>query len=104
MYKVFFAFAVLVFIVLQFRFWHDEQGLPALIQANRQVAVYEAMNRKLQERNAVMKNEILDLQQGLEAVESRARKELGMIKSGEIFYRTIETNPNTTKKPATDEK
>ena len=48
------------------------------------------VNEDLTERNLLLEIEVLDLKNGLEAVEERARSELGMIKDGEVFYLQIE--------------
>ena len=48
------------------------------------------VNEDLTERNLLLEIEVLDLKNGLEAVEERARSELGMIKDGEVFYLLIE--------------
>ena len=55
----------------------------------REVAVQQENNQLLIERNTALKNEILDLRNGYDAIEERTRNELGMIKEGETFYRII---------------
>ncbi len=57
------------------------------------VARQEAENRRLAERNRALAEEVLDLRSGLEAVEERARSELGMIKKDETFYQVVEEEP-----------
>jgi cell division protein FtsB len=47
-------------------------------------------NKELQERNEKLQAEVFDLKQGLEAIEERARSEMGMVKSGETFIQVIE--------------
>ena len=47
-------------------------------------------NNQMRERNAVLAAEVQDLKQGLEAIEERARSELGMIKQKETFFQVIE--------------
>ncbi|MFK8010502.1 MAG: cell division protein FtsB [Marinicellaceae bacterium] len=47
-------------------------------------------NKQLQARNEKLKAEVLDLKQGLEAIEERARSEMGMIKSDEVFIQVID--------------
>jgi len=47
------------------------------------------INRKLQMRNAALDAEVRDLKQGHEAIEERARNELGMIKQNEIFFHIV---------------
>lgn len=49
-------------------------------------------NKLLQARNEKLKAEVLDLKQGLEGIEERARSEMGMVKSDETFIQIIEDN------------
>jgi len=51
-------------------------------------------NKILQARNDKIKVEVLDLKQGLEAIEERARSEMGMIKTEETFIQVIEEESN----------
>jgi len=57
-----------------------------------EINVQQSVNKELFERNAKMFAEIGDLRQGLDAIEERARNELGMVKKGETFYRIIGDN------------
>ena len=57
----------------------------------------QAINAKLKTRNDQLFAEIDDLNEGSEAIEERARNELGMIRPGETFYRLVtEQNKRTT--------
>jgi cell division protein FtsB len=56
----------------------------------RQVEEQKEENRRLRERNQALDAEVLDLKQGLEAIEERAREELGMIREDESFYQIVE--------------
>ena len=58
-------------------------------QVQSEIQVQQSVNQNLQKRNNEMFAEIDDLRQGLDAVEERARHELGMVKEGETFYRMI---------------
>lgn len=60
--------------------WHLETAITA--QA--------AENEGLRERNEALAAEVTDLKQGLEAIEERARNELGMIREGETFYQVVD--------------
>jgi cell division protein FtsB len=54
-----------------------------------EVALQVTQNANLTQRNSLLKADINDLKIGLEAVEERARNELGLIKQGETFYRIL---------------
>ena len=55
-----------------------------------QVEEQSRINRQLQERNAVLEREVLELQSGNQGVEQRAREELGLVKKGEVFIQVVE--------------
>ena len=59
-------------------------------QIERAIQQQKAENTVLRERNAVLAAEVSDLKQGLEAIEERARSELGMIKHNETFFQVID--------------
>jgi len=81
---------LLLFIYLQYRLWFSDGSLPQLWQLQREVAEQQEENVRLRERNDALDAEVRDLQQGLEAVEERAREDLGMVKQGETFYQIVE--------------
>ena len=87
-----FALALLVLLVLsQFRLWFAEEGsLAELHRLQREIERQEAQNTSLRERNAQLEQEVLELQQGLETVEERARQDLGMIREGETYYQIVD--------------
>ena len=59
--------------------------MPEVIQLQQQIAQQQDLNRQAQITNQRLNAELLDLKVGLEMVEERARKEIGMVKSNEIF-------------------
>ena len=79
-----------IFLVLQYRLWVGEGSLAEVNNLERQIARQQLELEELQERNQMLRAEVEDLRQGLEAVEARARGELGMIREGETFYQVIE--------------
>ena len=81
---------LLIFIYLQYRLWFSDGSLPQVWQLQREVAEQQEENVRLRERNDALDAEVRDLQQGLEAVEERAREDLGMVKQGETFYQIVE--------------
>ncbi|WP_159655570.1 cell division protein FtsB [Vibrio atypicus] len=85
-------FALTLLIVLgwlQFELWFGKNGVSDFQLVNADIEVQHQVNGNLQTRNNEMFAEIDDLRQGLDAIEERARHELGMIKEGETFYRII---------------
>ncbi|PHS25882.1 MAG: cell division protein FtsB [Methylophaga sp.] len=81
---------VVLLLLLQYRLWFSHDGLPAVLHLKGDVEIQRQDNEMLQERNQVLTAEVHDLKSGLDAVEERARSELGMIKEGETFFQIIE--------------
>ncbi len=74
---------------LQFELWFGKNGITDFQLVDADIEVQHEANSNLQARNNEMFAEIDDLRQGLDAIEERARHELGMVKEGETFYRII---------------
>lgn len=83
------ALAIL-FVLLQFKLWFGEGSMKDVWLLDEAIAAQTEENAKLKERNQALAAEVVDLKQGLEAVEERARYDLGMIKEGETFYQVVE--------------
>ena len=81
---------VFLLMLLQYRLWVGEGSLAEVWTLNKKVEAQREENRRLHERNKALEAEVLDLKKGLDAIEERARNELGMIKEGEVFYRIVE--------------
>lgn len=77
-------------VLLQYPLWFGNGGLLALWGLKHEIAAQQDENRELAERNQALAAEVIDLKQGLEAIEERARIELGMVKGGETFYQVID--------------
>ncbi|MBN2886773.1 MAG: cell division protein FtsB [Chromatiaceae bacterium] len=84
------ALLLLVLLVLQYRLWVGPGSLAELHLMRQEITAREAELEQLAARNAALRAEVEDLRRGLEALEERARTELGMIKPGEIFLQVIE--------------
>lgn len=80
--------------LLQYRLWFGKNSIPDYTILQDQVAEQAQQNANLVQRNALLKADINDLKIGLEAIEERARNELGLIKQGETFYRILPTETN----------
>jgi len=82
---------------LQYSLWLGKNGIHDYVRVNDDVANQQVSNSKLKARNDQLFAEIDDLNGGQEAIEERARNELGMIKPGESFYRLV---PDQSKRNA----
>lgn len=87
--RIFALTLLLVLGWLQFELWFGKNGVSDFQLVEADIEVQRQVNNSLQSRNSEMFAEIDDLRQGLDAIEERARHELGMIKEGETFYRII---------------
>ena len=74
---------------LQYTWWLGKNGMTDYQTVTSEIEVQQQVNANLTVRNTEMFAEIDDLRQGLDAIEERARHELGMVKEGETFYRMI---------------
>ncbi|WP_404462579.1 cell division protein FtsB [Providencia rettgeri] len=79
---------------LQYSLWLGKNGIHDYVQVKDDVAVQEIVNSRLKMRNEQLFAEINDLNDGQDAIEERARSELGMIKPGESFYRMVKESSN----------
>jgi len=70
---------------IQAQLWMGRGSLPHVAQLREELAQAQADNDQARARNAQLQAELRDLREGLEMVEEKARFELGMIKSDEIF-------------------
>jgi cell division protein FtsB len=77
-------------LLLQYTLWFGNGGLLRVWQLHDKVEAQKLENAQLQERNRALEAEVIDLKQGLEAIEERARSDLGMIKKDETFFRVVE--------------
>lgn len=81
---------LLMFVGLQYRLWLGSGGIEELVTIKRQLQEQKQSNAELVARNERLVYEIKDLKGGLDAIEVRARREFGMIKSNETFYLVID--------------
>ena len=87
---------LLIFIILlQYRLWFGKNSVPDYLALESEVQRQIVDNDKLKRRNKLLYADTDDLKSGVEAIEERARNELGMIKEGETFFRLIPSDKNT---------
>ena len=90
--------------MLQYQVWRGEGGIPEVVKLDNETAVAQQNVERLQERNKALEAEVLDLKTGLEAIEERARNDLGMIRKDEVYYQVIEDSTDNVKDTNKDDK
>jgi cell division protein FtsB len=93
--RVFTAILLILLVLLQYRLWFGKNSVPDYLVLKENVVRQQSANQKLQQRNKLLFADTDDLKLGLEAIEERARNELGMIKDNETFFRLIPKESNT---------
>ncbi len=83
------AIFVALIVLIQYPLWLGKGGWLRAWEVERQVDAQKAKNRQLETRNAALAAEVRDLKTGTEAIEERARHELGMLRPDEIFYQYV---------------
>jgi|ERR1700674_1303591 cell division protein FtsB len=83
---------VTLLVAIQYPLWLGKGSWLRVWDIDRQLTAQTEANTKLQARNSAMDAEVRDLKQGYEAIEERARSELGMIKHDEVFVQVLVPN------------
>ncbi len=79
------AALIVAFLVLQYRLWFGDGSLSEVVQLSAELEIQKQKLKLLEERNRKLEAQVLDLQNGFDAYEEKARNDLGMIKKGETF-------------------
>jgi cell division protein FtsB len=87
--RAFTLLLLIVFGLLQYRLWFGKNSVPDYLALQEDVIRQQQVNEKLRQRNKLLYADTDDLKLGTEAIEERARNELGMIKENETFFRLI---------------
>lgn len=91
------AFILFMLIaLLQYPLWLGKGSWLKVWVADQEVIAAREENLRLQNRNMILAAEVNDLKQGLDAIEERARAELGMIKQDEILFHIVEPSSSST--------
>ena len=91
-------FLVAVLVLLQIRLWFGEGSISNKIALDKQWESQRQINEEHRLRNRLIAQEVESFKTNLDSLEEKARKDLGMIKDGEVFYLVIDKK----KQPATD--
>ena len=84
---------VVLIALLQYPLWLGKGGWLRVWDYDRSLQEQREVNQKLETRNAGLDAEVRDLKSGLDAIEERARYELGMIREGEVFVQVPQKTP-----------
>jgi cell division protein FtsB len=82
-------------VLIQYPLWLGKGGWLRAWQIEDSLGKQQSKNRQLEGRNAALAAEVRDLKQGTEAIEERARYELGMIRPDEVFYQIVPEKPKS---------
>ena len=85
--------------LMQYPLWLGKGSWLKVWDLDRQLQAQKDINRKLQIRNAALEADVRDLKQGLEAIEERARYDLGMVKPDEVFFRIVDASGRAESRP-----
>jgi len=83
------ALLAALIVLIQYPLWLGKGSWLRASDMDRHVEAQRAKNRQLETRNAALAAEVRDLKQGTEAIEERARAELGMLRPDEVFYQFV---------------
>lgn len=90
-----FGALVVAFLVLQYKLWFDKGSVPRAHVLEKELDELKAKNEASKRQNAVLDADVKDLEKAGEAIEERARSELGMVKKGETLIQVKEPNANS---------
>lgn len=90
--KILASFLFTLLIFLQLQLWFGSHGMFQLWSLRNNIAQEKSSNDYLMQRNEQLHAQVRELKKGEEALEERARNQLGFIKDGETFYRVISSN------------
>lgn len=83
---------VALMMLLQYRLWFGEGGLKEYSQIRARADAMEEQNQPMRARNERLAAEVVDLKKGLDAIEERARSDIGMVRRDEQFYWVPDVN------------
>lgn len=91
--RILIALLLLVLAALQYRLWLGQLSVTDYLRQQEEIATQQASNQELIKRNRMLLADVDDLRQGQEAIEERARNELGLIAEDEVFFRIVPRDP-----------
>jgi len=90
--KILIVLLVIILCLTQYRLWIGEGSFAQVVQLQKKIENQKIQNEQLKERNRILNAEVEALRNGLDAIEEKARSDMGMIKEGETFFMFTEDN------------
>lgn len=87
--KLLTAIFILLLILIQYPLWAGKAGWYNVFQLSNEYQAQKEINVELKKQNDALRAEVNDLKNGTDAIEEKAREELGMVKKGEIYFQVI---------------
>src|SRR5476649_352100 len=78
-------------LLIQYPLWLGKGGWLRAWEVDRRLSAQKDTNESLERCNVALGAEVRDLKQGFDAIEERARYELGFVKPDEVFFQVVET-------------
>jgi cell division protein FtsB len=94
---------LVILILLQAKLWLGDGSVRDVRELEQTVETQAGENRSLEERNQALIAEVEDLKEGQDAIEERARTDLGMVREDETFYQVIEEDPRLVDQDTVDD-
>ena len=89
---------IAVFFFLQYELWFSSGGIVSALKHRHALALQQQKVKQAQQKNHQLASNIHDLKNGQQAVEGEARRELGMVKKGEVFYQIVNNSASNNDK------
>lgn len=89
MQRILIVVLLFLIVILQLKLW-GRDGVDKVRDLEASIATQREENARLQARNAALEAEVVNLKEGREAIEERARSELGLIAPDEVFYHVVD--------------
>ena len=97
------VFLLLLIAALQYRLWFGDGGVEELRETTHRIEELQQEGEKRKVRNAAVAADVIDLRDGSDAIEERARHDLGMVKPGETYVQVSDEETQTPIKPLAPE-
>lgn len=89
-HRIILVCALVLLVALSGQLWLSNDGMREVWRLNAAIAAQRAENDGLKARNEALSAQVVDLQNGTDAIEESARQYLGMTRPNETFFQVVE--------------